>query len=189
MSVFPPKTITLRDGATVHLRSPEVSDAAGMLEYIDEVRRDCDGIMLSPEDELPTLEWERDWVRRRREGDGVQIFAEDEAGRQIALCGIEPGKMARLRHAGSVGISIRKPWRGRGLGTALMQELIAWAEANERLAVLSLGVFEDNPRARHVYERCGFEANGRSRWHAFREGRYVDEIIMTRWVGTGAPPV
>ncbi len=188
MSVLEPKTVTLRDGASVRLRSPDQADAAGMLAYIDEVRRDCDGIMLSPQDDLPTLEWEKNWVRDNREGVGVQILVEDPTGRQIALCSVNAGKLARLRHDGSVGISIRKPWRDRGLGTTLMHELIAWAQANETLQTLSLGVFADNARAIHVYERCGFVATGRHRWRAFRGGRYIDEVLMSRWVGTGAEP-
>ena len=52
-----------------------------------------------------------------------------------------------------VSIGVRDSIRGRGLGTALLQALIA--EARSRGLRLSLNVRETNP-AQHLYERLGF---------------------------------
>jgi ribosomal protein S18 acetylase RimI-like enzyme len=50
-------------------------------------------------------------------------------------------------------IAITDAWRGRGLGTALLRDLIA--EARSAGAPLRLSVFAANP-ARRLYERLGF---------------------------------
>ena len=67
-------------------------------------------------------------------------------------------------YIGSVGT--RRPWRKRGLASALMSETIAAAAADGK-TVTSLGVDADNPTgALGVYERLGFAV--RQRWVVHR---------------------
>jgi mycothiol synthase len=67
-------------------------------------------------------------------------------------------------YIGSVGT--RRPWRKRGLASALMSETIAAAAADGK-TVTSLGVDADNPTgALGVYERLGFGV--RQRWVVHR---------------------
>ena len=67
-------------------------------------------------------------------------------------------------YIGSVGT--RRPWRKRGLASALMSETIAAAAADGK-TVTSLGVDADNPTgALGVYERLGFSV--RQRWVVHR---------------------
>ena len=51
-------------------------------------------------------------------------------------------------------LAVRRDARGRGVGSALLDALIACARA-ARVGALSLSVEEDNP-ALGLYERCGF---------------------------------
>lgn len=188
MSVFSPKTLTLSDGETVSLRSPEEDDAPRMIDYLDAMRRETTGVLFAPEDELPTVEWERDWVKMRREETGVMIMTEDAGGDIVSLCNVDVGDRSRTAHRGDLGISLRAAWCDRGLGTQLMHELIAWSEAAAGIDLLTLCVYADNPRAIRVYEKVGFVREGRRRWHIKRDGAYVDQIEMSRWVGGGDEP-
>ncbi len=184
MSLFPPKTVTLRDGAQVLLRSPEVEEAKQLIDYLDVVRHDTDFLMWGPDDELPSLESEREWVKARRdEAAGVTILSEAD-GQVVSICGVDShGPFSRVRHCAELGISIRKDWCDRGLGSILLGELVDWAEVCESLDVVSLSVIDGNDRAAHLYKKHGFEPTGRKRWHIKRGNEYVDEIIMSRWVG------
>jgi RimJ/RimL family protein N-acetyltransferase len=47
------------------------------------------------------------------------------------------------------------------------------------LKVLMLSAFASNKRAIHVYEKVGFVQNGRIPRKFFKDGKYVDEVIMT----------
>jgi ribosomal protein S18 acetylase RimI-like enzyme len=54
-----------------------------------------------------------------------------------------------------VGMIVDERYRGRGVGRALLERLIAWAR-DEQLPYLSLSVFAHNERARALYRSCGF---------------------------------
>ncbi|MEM6394189.1 MAG: GNAT family protein [Planctomycetota bacterium] len=183
MAEFEAKAITLSDGSAVSLRSPSEDDAEALLAYIDAVRHETDGICLSVGDDLMDLDGERQWVRKLRDDPrGVQIMAWVD-GEPIALCGLHGSKMLKLRHRVGLGISIRKAWCDRGLGSLLMAELIGWADAHPELTVVQLSVHSNNPRAIRVYEKLGFIEEGRRRRSICIRGSYVDEVFMSRWVG------
>ncbi len=55
-------------------------------------------------------------------------------------------------------IGIDPPFQGRGLGTAIVRDLLT--ECGERRLPARLHVFPHNP-ARHLYERLGFRETGR----------------------------
>ena len=183
MSVFAPTEIMLKDGAQVCLRSPEVVDAPRLLEYLDAVRRETDYLQMSPADPLPSLEWERQWIASIRAGSGVQIVAECKAGEVIALCRVSGGEQLKVRHRGEVAISTRAAWANRGLGTALMQQLIEWAEASDDINILTLSLHHDNTRASRVYTKLGFTQDGIRPRTVKRPDGYADEVMMSRWVG------
>lgn len=60
------------------------------------------------------------------------------------------------------GIYIGAPYRGRGLGTAVLRDLLAVARA--RQLPLALRVLKPNP-ARRLYERLGFRATRSTKTH------------------------
>ena len=72
---------------------------------------------------------------------------------------------------------------GRGIGTALLRELLDAADKWFDVRRLELTVFHDNQRAIRLYERHGFEREGLLRAYAFRDGSYVDVIPMARLKG------
>nr|WP_275889541.1 GNAT family protein [Nakamurella flavida] len=74
------------------------------------------------------------------------------------------------------------PSVGRGYGTqatALVRDH-AFAVGLHRIA---LTVFAFNPRARRVYEKCGFVVEGRRRDVLWADGAWHDELVMSVLVG------
>jgi L-phenylalanine/L-methionine N-acetyltransferase len=86
----------------------------------------------------------------------------------------------RRRHVGIIGISVTDTWQGKGVGNALMQAGVDLADKWLNLTRLELEVYADNEPAIRLYERFGFEHEGRLRQHAFRDGLLVDSIVMGR---------
>jgi len=102
-------------------------------------------------------------------------------GEIIASAGLHPtGPHLRRRHVMSLGMSVAVPWQGRGVGTALMQALVDYADNWLGVLRIELGVYADNLRAQALYRKFGFELEGRQRAYALRDGQLVDSLMMAR---------
>jgi ribosomal protein S18 acetylase RimI-like enzyme len=86
------------------------------------------------------------------------------AGLLVAVAGSEPVGFVHVdasRHGfGEIGMAVARPWRGRGVGTALMAAAAEWARA-EGLHKLSLSVFAHNAAAIGLYRKAGYVEEGR----------------------------
>lgn len=110
----------------------------------------------------------------------LQLLAFDGA-QLVGSAGLHAaGPQARRRHAMSLGMSVLPQAQGQGVATTLLKALLC--QADDWLGVLrvELTVFADNHRAIRLYERFGFEHEGRMRGYALRGGRYVDCLSMAR---------
>lgn len=67
----------------------------------------------------------------------------------------------------------------RGLGRKILRELIRIAFEEFHAHRLFLDVFQDNPRARHLYESLGFVYEGTLREAALRDGQYCNLRLMS----------
>lgn len=86
----------------------------------------------------------------------------------------------RRAHVAGVGIAVRDDYHGHGIGSALMAALINLADNWLNLKRLELTVYCDNERAIALYQKYGFEIEGRRRYDAFRDGEFVDTYAMSR---------
>jgi ribosomal protein S18 acetylase RimI-like enzyme len=92
----------------------------------------------------------------------------------IGLIHVEP-----TRHGfGEIGMLVDRGWRGRGVGSALVQAAIGLAR-EQGLHKLSLEVFAHNTAAIALYRKCGFVQEGRRARHYRRaSGELWDSIVM-----------
>ena len=86
----------------------------------------------------------------------------------------------RRKHVGSIGMSVHDEWQGKGVGTALMKAAVDFADRWLNLSRLALSVFVDNEAGIRLYQKFGFEIEGRMRRDVYRDGRYVDIYLMGR---------
>jgi putative acetyltransferase len=84
-------------------------------------------------------------------------------------------------------MAVRDDRQGKGVGTALMEAALDLADNWLDLARIELQVFTDNQAGIALYEKFGFEKEGRHRCFAFRDGQYVDAYSMARikWPPSG----
>lgn len=78
----------------------------------------------------------------------------------------------------NLGMMVHKAYRGRGVGTGLMQHLIAWARANG-IGALYLEVFAHNEAALTLYRRFLFVQSAYNKAHLLRRnGERWDTVEM-----------
>ena len=83
------------------------------------------------------------------DADCVQVLAASDDG--------EPIGTGRMMHNGRIGrMSVRKPWRGRGVGAALLKALIDIAQEHR----FELVVLNAQTQVIDFYARYGFVAEG-----------------------------
>lgn len=68
--------------------------------------------------------------------------------------------------------------QGKGIGTFAVSSIVNHAFNNLNLNRLQLEVLEYNIVARNLYKKIGFKEEGIKRKAVFKNGKYVDEIIM-----------
>lgn len=76
---------------------------------------------------------------------------------------------------------------GRGYGTAVTRLVVDYAFDELGLHRLALEVHEHNPRARRVYEKCGFTVEGRLREALLWQRRRYDTLLMSMLRTDGRP--
>lgn len=86
----------------------------------------------------------------------------------------------RRVHVGQIGMGVHDDFTGRGIGSALLAALIDAADNWLAIKRVELTVYVDNAPAIRLYEKFGFETEGRLRAFAFRNGDYVDAFTMAR---------
>ena len=127
-----------------------------------------------------TLEQTRKWMESPSVG-GLQLVAELD-GRIVGQAGLH--RLAgRRSHAAGIGLGVHDDYCGKGIGSALVKELVDAADNWLDIRRLELAVFSDNAAAIAVYRKFGFEVEGTYRAHSFRDGRYVDSLAMARLRG------
>lgn len=109
----------------------------------------------------------------------TSIVAEVE-GLVVGQGALMPRQRARIDHIGDIALGIDDDWTGRGIGSMILAALIDVADNWRGLKRLELSVFVDNERAIGLYQKYGFEVEGRALKAALVDGVYVDHFMMAR---------
>ncbi len=102
------------------------------------------------------------------------FFVAVAGDRVIGSINVEAG-----RHGfGEIGMAVSRVWRGRGVGSALMETAIAWAR-ERGIHKLVLSVFAHNSAAIALYRKYGFVEEGRRiKQYRRASGELWDSIEM-----------
>ena len=126
--------------------------------------------------EAPSLDESRGFVRRNIAKGYPQCVALLD-GKVVGWCDILPIDRPTMAHGGVLGVGVLQEYRGRGIGTALIQATIDKAGAIG-LSRIELTVREQNARAIALYERLGFVREGIKRNAVRVDGTYENLVCM-----------
>jgi ribosomal protein S18 acetylase RimI-like enzyme len=97
----------------------------------------------------------------------------------IGMAGFFRRRGEKIRHRGGIwGVYVSEECRGKGIGRALLGELIGLLQLLPGMQQVALAVSSQNAGAKGLYESLGFEVYGCER-RALKIGdEYVDEELM-----------
>ena len=178
--IYEAAPLPLKDGSVCFFRNPTHSDAAAFVGFSYQVRTETDFLLAFPEE-----------VEQNTEKVAQRLEATTDGQAQMMLCAFVDGKLIgfaivgqlgsrrKVQHRATFGISILKDYWGLGIGTALMEHCIRYAEKVGFLQ-LELDVVADNESAVKLYKRHGFVEFGRNPLgFRCRDGSW-QEVILTR---------
>jgi RimJ/RimL family protein N-acetyltransferase len=140
-------------------------------------------IVVSEEVEKTPLQEEKERIQSILDNIKETLIVVEVNGVVVGSIQFRSQNRKRLSHTGSVSMSIRKNYRGMGIGKALLKALLDWAEENPLIEKVSLGVLSTNQRAISLYKQMGFLEEGRLiKEYKLNHGEYVDDVLMYKFV-------
>jgi ribosomal protein S18 acetylase RimI-like enzyme len=115
--------------------------------------------------------------------DGNFVVGAFDNGQLVGMAGYYRENGEKVRHKGHIwGVYVKPNFRGKGIGKALMAELLRRISNQTGLEQVNLGVATDKIAATKLYESLGFEVYGHERQALKLGGEYVDKFLMVLWI-------
>jgi phosphinothricin acetyltransferase len=160
----------------LRIRDATEEDLAGLVAIYNDVIATSTAIYSY---DPVTLEERRQWWRARTAQGYPVLIARDEQGvAGFATFGdfrAWPGYRFTVEHS----VHVRAAGRGRGVGTLLVQALLARAAALGKHVMIA-GVDAGNAGAIRFHERLGFEKSGHLREVGYKFERWLDVLFLQR---------
>jgi RimJ/RimL family protein N-acetyltransferase len=151
------------------LRREEIEPLLDLLDAVAAERR-----WIASEPPIPRDRWREGFERNIDDEYCVNLAAVDADDLLIG----QLDARGRADRPAEIGMAVAEGWRGRGVGTALMQSCVDWA-GEHGIHKLALQVWPHNDAAIRLYEKFGFEREGVLRAHYRRQnGELWDAVVM-----------
>ena len=163
----------------VLIREAKPSDAVQIIAYMKRLSEEPhSNIEISPGEFDHTPEEEAGFLADFAASKNSVFLVAEVDGKIVGLLTCKGSNRKAIRHAVHLGMSVDQGWRGQGIGNQLMARAIEWAKGTGTVTRIELALFERNKTALHLYEKFGFEVEGKRRNAGFRDGAYLDGLIM-----------
>lgn len=172
------------DPAAIHLLTPDNATAYRALR-LRALAEHPEAFTSSAEEESARA---AQWAEHRLTPDPTKphdfFIGAFDGGRLIGMVGLEGRYRYKERHHATVlGMYVVPDCCGRGIGLALMRDLLERARALPALEQLELTVTDGNQRAQRLYERLGFTVYGVLPRAIRVQGRDYAKVLMSLCLG------
>ncbi|GAP22392.1 GNAT family N-acetyltransferase [Leptolinea tardivitalis] len=166
-------------GKNVRLRAMEPEDLTNLVRWMNDPDVIENLLIDSPLSSVDEKNW-FDTMMKRPSEEHVYMIEVFEDGQWISAGSTGLIRLDWKNRSTEIGISIgEKKYWNRGFGREAMQLMLRHAFNDLNLNRVSLTVFSTNERAIKAYHAVGFVEEGRLREDIFKNGRYIDTIIMS----------
>jgi RimJ/RimL family protein N-acetyltransferase len=172
----------LLDGS-VAIRAARPDDASALAELIASVLEEGGHFGISAGEASRSSAEVQRIIARHTHHPGKLMLVAGRAADIVGMLEFSVDSRRAMSHTGSLSMMIAKSWRRRGIGTALLERALRWAEREPRVEKVCLSVLSGNRGAEALYDKMGFVIEGRRIKARKREdGGYDDEVLMYRWM-------
>jgi len=124
-----------------------------------------------------TIDMRREWFRAKAAGSRPVLVAV-ESGTILGFASYGPFRAwPAYKYSEELSVYVEEQARGRGIGTALVEALVAHARARD-LHVLIAGITADNVASLRLHEKLGFVEVAHIREVGYKFGRWLDLKLL-----------
>ena len=129
-------------------------DAKDILAYLKQIGGESNNLTFGEEGLPITVEQETAYIKQiENSTDSIMLLAKIEE--KIVGNASLNRFSRRMSHRGELGVSVLKEYWNKGIGSRLIDELLAFAKIHN-IEIIDLQVRSDNLSAIHLYEKYGF---------------------------------
>ena len=161
----------------IRLRAFEREDLEIVLRWVndEEVTKYLSDSLIYPVSRADEMKWIES-ISNANHKEKI-LAVETLKGELIGSIGLTNINWVERKAEMGIMIGEKDHWN-KGYGSDAVREILRLAFERMNLNRIYLRVFENNPRAIRVYERCGFRKEGTLRHDHFHGQQYFDTIIM-----------
>jgi RimJ/RimL family protein N-acetyltransferase len=165
-------------GESVRLRGVEESDIDKFVTWLNDPEVIQNLLIFWPLTMKQEEKWFEELSKREPYEQPLAIEIKTDTGWEL-VGNSSLQKFDWITRCAEAGIFIgNKAHWGKGFGSEAMKLLLQFGFNRLNLNRIYLHVFETNPRAIRSYEKVGFKHEGRLRQDFYKNGQYIDVLIM-----------
>ena len=171
------KRSTAKNGLEITIRPAEADDSCSIIDTVRSNAVERSYVLM--EQYGADIASERDYIGALDRKKNLLIVA--ETGREVVGClaalQADAGMRPETSHILHVGLHLREPFRGLGIGRNLLDYSIEWA-GESGYKKLEANIFTTNKRSLSLFKKAGFLEEG-VRQNRIRMGaEYISEVLM-----------
>lgn len=164
------------------IREAKLKDAQGVLKLRLKLLKAFPNAFRTTfvEGKKKTVNEQRKLIKSLVFRDNSTMLLAEIKGSLVGMVSCLGGNHNKTQHLGTVvGLGVLPKFCGNGIGRALMEKLIHWAEKGSPIERLEVNVYSDNIKAVKLYKRLGFITEGLQKKASKREdGTYQDIVNL-----------
>ncbi len=163
------------------IRYARAADAASLVWLFKQLDEETNFMLFEPRERIITEEQQAQRLLAFEGSPTETMFVAESIGTILGFAVGIGGSANRTRHSLSIVIGVLRAHWNKGVGRELMKSVEAWAQA-KNMHRLELSVMANNTQAIKFYEKHGFGREGIKRNALLVEGKYVNEIYMSKLI-------
>ncbi|ATA61113.1 GNAT family acetyltransferase [Geobacillus stearothermophilus] len=183
MGNIAPRRLATASGQPMVVRTARPEDAGRVVAFVKAVIAEAPYLLTMEAEVTVTEEQQRQWLQQMADDPGKLALLAEHDSEMIGFLDFHNGNKRRTKHQGSFGMSVKKDFRGQGVGTALLAALLDWAKENPLIEKVCLEVVAGNKNAIRLYQKFGFVEEGvKKKAVKIDDKTYWDLVMMALFV-------
>lgn len=137
----------------VAIRLPNAADAKALLALLERLQQESDTFSLADADDPISAAQEADQLEQIKASPKHLLLVASLGDQLLGVLSISPTPQGNV---GELGIAVEKKYWHLGIGTALVDEALYWANTASQLQAVGLIVQTRNVPAMKLYQKMGF---------------------------------